>query len=120
MQSDRVKKPMINKDRIKADWVLQDFMKQIEPVQGSIQNIILFGSRDRGTPTPDSDYDLFLVKNRKDRLLVDRLYDAVMEVMLRHGRLISLKIYTETEVERLSRLKTPLMQHIYNEGISVG
>ncbi|MFQ5597139.1 MAG: nucleotidyltransferase domain-containing protein [Nitrospiria bacterium] len=102
------------------DPVLRDFLREIVPLQKQIQRIILFGSRARGTHLPDSDYDLLLVVDRKDRAFVDKIYDAVMEILLRHGRLISLKCFTSEEMMQLSGLKTPFMQHIQKEGIAVG
>ena len=58
-----------------------------------IRQIILFGSRARGTHRTDSDYDLLLVVPRKDPALVDALYEAVLKVLSAHGRLVSLKVY---------------------------
>ncbi len=102
------------------DPILQDFLREIAPWQKPIQRIILFGSRARGTHSPDSDYDLLLIVDRKDRNLIDKLYDAVMDVLLRHEKLVSLKLFTSEEMKRLSDLKTPFMRHIQEEGIAVG
>ncbi|HET6370732.1 MAG TPA: nucleotidyltransferase domain-containing protein [Nitrospiria bacterium] len=120
---DKTEKHGLEKERenqFKADPILRDFLSEIAPVREAIRKIILFGSRARGTHTPDSDYDLLLVVDRRDPLLVDRLYDAVMDVLLKHGRLISLKFFTPAEMDRLARLKTPFMQHVLREGVGVG
>ena len=50
----------------------------------------------------------------------DKLYDAVMDVLLKSGRLISLKIFKEREFERLKRLHTPFMQNVLREAVHIG
>lgn len=72
---------------IEADSVLRDFLGKIASVRPRIKRIVLFGSRARGTERPDSDYDLLLVVMHTDDALVDVLYEAVMDVLLAHGRL---------------------------------
>jgi len=103
-----------------VDHVLEDFLGKIAPVRHHLRRMVLFGSRARGTERPDSDYDLLLVVDRKDDALIDVLYEAVMDVLLSHGRLVSLKIFPEQEFARLQALQTPFMQHIGREGIVVG
>lgn len=105
---------------IEADSVLGDFLRRIASVRPCIKRIVLFGSRARGTERPDSDYDLLLVVTQKDDALVDVLYEAVMDVLLAHGRLVSLKIFQEQEFARLRALQSPFMQHVEREGILVG
>lgn len=82
---------------IEADSVLRDFLGKIASVRPRIKRIVLFGSRARGTERPDSDYDLLLVVMHTDDALVDVLYEAVMDVLLAHGRLVSLKIFQEKD-----------------------
>jgi predicted nucleotidyltransferase len=110
----------MNTGRVGNDAVLQDFLKGIELVRPRIERLILFGSRARGTHQFDSDYDLLLVVAKKDNALVDALYEAAMDVLLAHGRLVSLKIFEEQEFARLQALQTPFMQNIVNEGVSLG
>lgn len=102
------------------DDVLSAFLKGIEPVRPRIGRIILFGSRARGTHRAESDYDLLLVVGWRDDALLDVLYEAVMDVLLAHGRLVSLKIFPEEEFARLQALRTPFMQRINEEGIAIG
>lgn len=68
----------------------------------------------------DSDYDLFLVVKKREAKLVDALYEAVIDVLLATGRLISLKIFPEEEFVRLSKMGTPFMKAVQNEGIDIG
>lgn len=102
------------------DHVVQDFLKGIEPVRPRIRRLILFGSRARRTHRLDSDYDLLVLVEKKDPVLLDALYEAVMEVLLAHGHLVSLKIYEQQEFDRLQALGTPFMRRIAAEGVSVG
>jgi predicted nucleotidyltransferase len=86
------------------------FLKGIGSVRPRIERLILFGSRARGTHQFDSDYDLLLVVAKKDNALVDVLYEAAMDILLTHGRLVSLKIFEEREFARLQALQTPFMK----------
>lgn len=102
------------------DAVLEDFLKRIAPVRTKIQRLLLFGSRARGTHQFDSDYDILLVVLKKDDALLDALYEAVMDILLTYGRLVSLKVFEEQEFARLEGLQTPFMQHIAREGVQLG
>ena len=68
----------------------------------------------------DSDYDLLITVDKKDDSLLDGLYEAVMDVLLAHGRLVSLKLFTQQELDRLKALGTPFMRHVEKEGITLG
>ena len=102
------------------DRVIEDFLKRIDPVRQEIKQIVLFGSRARGDYGFDSDYDLLLVVSNKNGQLIDVLYEAVMDVLLECGRLVSLKVYEEKEFTRLQALHTPFMQQLEREGILLG
>lgn len=86
---------------VETDAVLNGFLQRIAAVRPRIRRIVLFGSRARGTHRPDSDYDLLVVVSTKDEALLDVLYEAVMDVLLEHGRLVSLKVFPEQEFARL-------------------
>jgi len=105
---------------IKEDPLLSEFLDRIALVRPRIQQLILFGSRAKGGQRLDSDYDLLLVVSKKDDQLIDVLYEAVMDVLLSHGRLVSLKVFEEKEFVRLQALRTPFMQHVEQEGIRIG
>jgi len=86
-------------------------------VRCEIRRLILFGSRARGDAAADSDYDLLVVVDQKSAELREALYDAVLDTLLESGRLVSLKIFTSSEFERLNRLGTPFMERVHREGI---
>ncbi len=102
------------------DPVLDDFLQRIDPVRQEIKQIVLFGSRARGDYAFDSDYDLLLVVVKKNDRLVDVLYEAVMDVLLGCGRLVSLKVFEEKEFTRLRALHSPFMEQMGREGILLG
>lgn len=102
------------------DPILSEFIRRIAPFRPRIRQVILFGSRARGTHRHDSDYDLLLVVDRKDEDLLDVLYEAVMDVLLAHGRLVSLKIFARQEFDRLQALRTPFMTQVVEEGVPLG
>ena len=102
------------------DPVLQQFLGAIEPFAASCREIRLFGSRARDDFRPDSDYDILITLDQKDSAIKSKLYDAVIDVLLATGKLISLKIYTVAEFDRLRLMLTPFTQNIVHEGISLG
>lgn len=102
------------------DKVIGNFLELIKSVTEHISEIYLFGSRCRDDWRPDSDYDLLIVLERKDRFIIDQLYDAVMEILLSTARLISLKIFTISEFNRLKSIPTPFISNVIKEGIKIG
>jgi len=103
-----------------VDKIISEFIDRISPVRGQISHMYLFGSRSRDDWRPDSDYDILIVLSEKKRSTVDGLYDAVMEVLLSTGRLISLKIFSAVEFDRLKSIPTPFVENVLKEGIEVG
>lgn len=102
------------------DPVLEDFLKGVESIRPQIRRLVLFGSRARSDNRVDSDYDVLVVVSQKEESLRDTLYETVMDVLLRHGRLVSLKIFEEREFARLQKLETPFMKRIAEEGKPLG
>jgi len=100
--------------------VIKDFLNLVSPIKEHIEEMYLFGSRCRDDWRPDSDYDILIVLEKKDRLIIDRLYDAVIEILLATGKLISLKIFAAGEFNRLKSIPTPFMHSILTEGIKLG
>lgn len=102
-----------------SDPILDRFLAGCRPVRDKIHAMYLFGSRAKGTARPDSDYDLLLVVSDEFSLEdKDSLYDAVMDILLETGRLVSLKIFTEQAFQRLRDMATPFMTHVLTEGLT--
>jgi len=102
------------------DAVLTDFLERIRPVRPQICRLLLFGSRARGDHRTHSDYDVLVVVTRKSQALVDALYESVLDVLLAHGRLVSLKIFEQQEFARLQGLGTPFTRRVAVEGQPLG
>lgn len=102
------------------DTVIERFLTALSPLKENIREIYLFGSRCRDDWRPDSDYDILIALDKKDREFISGLYDAVMDILLDTGRLISLKIFTLAEFNRLKSVPTPFMHNVVTEGIRLG
>ena len=111
---------MIKNKKLYNDVIVEKFLSLILPLGENIKEVYLFGSRCRGDWRPDSDYDILIVVSRKDRDLISKLYDAVMDILLNTGRLISLKIFIASEFNRLKSIPTPFMEKVIKEGIKIG
>ena len=106
-------------DKDMIDLVIKRFLELIKPVNGNLKDLYLFGSRCRSDWRPDSDYDVLVLLDHKDRQIIDKLYDAVMDILFETGRLISLKIFTVSEFNRLRSIPTPFISQVMKEGIRI-
>lgn len=102
------------------DKVVEQFLGLIQPLMKYMVEIYLFGSRCGDDWRPDSDYDILIILRKKDKVVREKLYDAVMEVLLSTGRLISLKIFTVSEFNRLKSIRTPFISNVIAKGIKLG
>lgn len=102
------------------DAVLTAFLRGVRKEGDQIRAIYLFGSRARGDFLPDSDYDLLIVTRGKDLALKDRIYEVATDVSLQARRDLSLKFFTEAEIERLQSVPSRFIQHVLTEGIKLG
>jgi len=102
------------------DKIVEQFLELIHPLKENIEEIYLFGSRCRDDWRPDSDYDILIVLEKKDRVIIDRLYDAVIDILLSTTKLVSLKIFTSSEFNRLKSIPTPFMSNVTTKGIKLG
>ena len=102
------------------DKIVEQFLELIHPCMADIEEIYLFGSRCRDDWRPDSDYDILIVLDKKDRIIIDKLYDAVMDILLSTTKLVSLKIFTSSEFNRLKSIPTPFISNVMSKGIKIG
>lgn len=93
----------------KLPLITDKIVKEFKPEQ-----IILFGSFAWGTPGPDSDLDLFVVK-KTNQGRIERGQD--MERLLwGTGMPIDVLIYTPQEVEKRLRIKDFFVENIFTKG----
>jgi len=86
----------------------------------AISRVILFGSVARGEAREGSDIDLLVVLKGGDRHeWRRRLLLALMPIVYRLGRYISLKTFTEREVRELSEKGSPFIQEVVKTGIEL-
>jgi len=77
--------------------------------------IILFGSYAYGTPTEESDIDLFIVKD-DNRKSVDRFCEVMRILMDVKGIPIEPLIFTRTELSNRMNLKDDFIMEIMDKG----
>jgi uncharacterized protein len=93
-------------------------IKQMVNETDSSAQIILYGSRARGTARYDSDWDILILLNKADVTLKDeqifrhKLYDLELET----GQAISTFVYSMNDWNTKMTV-TPLYQNIKREGI---
>jgi predicted nucleotidyltransferase len=102
------------------DDIIGQFLRGVSEINLKIKEMYLFGSRSREDWRPDSDYDILIVLEKKDRETISKLYDAVIDILISTGKLISLKIFSESEYNRLKSIPTPFMSNVLNEGKRIG
>jgi len=81
-------------------------------------DVILYGSFAKNTPTEDSDIDIaVLLKGKVSKTKeIDRICDALYDLELESGELISVNPLSEEDIEDL---EWPLHYHIKTEGIRI-
>ncbi len=81
--------------------------------------IIFFGSRSSGYFTPESDIDMLVILKRKDRYVVNRIFeiaDSVERDLLSYRFSFSLHIRSEQEHLRFRKIKSPFTSEVEREG----
>ena len=100
-----------------VDYVLDSFLRRITAVGGDVVGLYLYGSRARGDHHPDSDYDVFVVLHERTRDTIDRMYDAVVDVVCESGSLVSLKIVSRQQFRWLVAAGNPLVANVLHDGV---
>ncbi len=102
---------------MEIDNILREFRERVANLYGQkLKSIILYGSWARGNATKDSDIDLAIVLegNVVAGKEIDRIIDAVTEINLKYGVLLS--IYPVSE-EDYASLNSPLLLNMRREGV---
>ena len=93
----------------KLPGIVKKIAEQFKPGK-----IILFGSYAWGSPGPDSDVDLFIVKNT-DKKRIERGQE-IERILWGSGIPIDALVYTPEEVEEKNRSGDIFFQHILKNG----
>lgn len=78
------------------------------------EKIILFGSYAWGVPKPDSDVDLFIVKDENKTSL--EMMREVNRILLRREIAMDILVYTVEQLEKRKKMGDPFLQHILESG----
>ncbi|HEY8271742.1 MAG TPA: nucleotidyltransferase domain-containing protein [Pseudobdellovibrionaceae bacterium] len=82
------------------------------------EKIFLFGSRAKGTSTPDSDYDLLLVVKNSDKTLRERMREA-RQVLRGRTVAVDIFIYTSVEFDELKEEFSSIAYTAFTEGLEL-
>jgi predicted nucleotidyltransferase len=98
-----------------------DVYRQVlaEQFSGLVERIIIFGSKARGTSTPDSDLDVLLIIREGDWRLKDALTTSGYDLAVGSDVVPSILVYTEQEWEDRRRLQAPFWQAVDCDGVQV-
>jgi predicted nucleotidyltransferase len=102
-----------------VESALQEARSALEQLYGDrLRHLILFGSQARGTAHPESDVDILMVLAGSVDYAeeVKRVLDLELDLLERHGLLISLMPVSEDVYARQTH---PLIRNVQAEGIIV-
>ncbi len=95
--------------------IFQQFSKQIQTLLGKeLKQVILFGSRARGTASEDSDYDCLVVVEHLSNAVKNEIDEIMGSLLYDYGILLSAILVTEERFEK--SLFNPLFINIRKEG----
>lgn len=90
---------------------------RLEELYGErLKSLILYGSWARGDATEDSDIDIIVVLEGKvsPGREIERMIDAITDILLERNELISIYPVSEDDYERVN---SPLMINVRREGV---
>lgn len=90
-----------------------------ERFPGLVEEMILFGSKARGTATADSDLDLLVVIREGDWRVKDEVALPGYELEIGTGVVPSIIVYTKEEWEERRQERAPFWQTVSRDGVGV-
>ncbi|MEI6313677.1 MAG: nucleotidyltransferase domain-containing protein [Syntrophus sp. (in: bacteria)] len=82
-----------------------------------LKKVFLYGSQARGDANEGSDYDVFVLVDRRTSEIRETVIDAGVEMMNRYDKLFAAIIYGEEEWRKAQG--SPLLWNIQQEGIEL-
>lgn len=81
-----------------------------------VEDLILFGSRARGTAAPESDWDVVAIVSQRDLERASALAGLGFDYLLSDRLNISIKCFPRSEWDRQRRLGVPFVQNVIRDG----
>ena len=102
-------------DAVKLSLVYADILRARMGVP--LKKVFLYGSQARGDANEGSDYDVFVLVDRRTSEIRETVIDAGVEMMNRYDKLFAAIIYGEEEWRKAQG--SPLLWNIQQEGIEL-
>ncbi len=107
----------LNRKENRAIREFKDILLRTFP--GHIKAIKLYGSKARGDYREGSDIDMFVLVDKSDINLEDKVCDLATEILLQYGVLISPMVVNKKHFERLIYLQTAFIRNVEGQGVEV-
>lgn len=85
-----------------------------------VEEIVIFGSKARGTAKPDSDIDVLVVIREGDRRLKDAVRRPGYMLSIGTDAVPSMMVLTKEEWSLLQKREAPFWQTVTRDGVVVG
>ena len=100
------------------DQVVKEYVTELRKRLGSsMRQVLLFGSRARGSAREDSDYDMLVVVDQRTPEVRSIILEIEGQLMDRYGVLVATVLRSEDEWRRSQEL--PLALNVAREGVAL-
>ena len=108
-------KNYLNSNEKEAVKEFTDRLKKL--LRAKLINIILFGSKVRNVTNGESDIDILVLLKDKNKDILDRIVNVLVDIQLKYDANISPVIYSEYEFNMNLKLGSSFIKNVENEGI---
>jgi len=105
----------LNQNELMALTRLKTFLQN----QENFLDFRVYGSKARGSSTPESDIDVLIIVREFDSNFQSLMDDMIYELNLEHDCLISAVIFSQDELESGPMSESPLYKTAMHEGVRV-
>lgn len=99
---------------------LKEFKKQtVAKLKNDILALKLFGSKARGDFRKDSDIDILVLLKKSTLKKEDLIFDIAVDILLKYGIDLSVKIFSEKEYEKGLNWQIPFFLSIQREAARI-